>query len=252
MRRPRVFERIGRWTLTREYVADFFTRKVREDARPVASPSDHSVIANACESKVYNVSRNVRLRDRFFAKGQPYSLLDMLGHDDLSRHFAGGTVYQAFLNALSYHRWHSPVTGTIRRAFVREGTYFSEPLFEGRGYHAGPGGESQMEDIDRAGLKLAQGYLSSLATRAIIFIEAESEDIGLMAFVGIGMDEVSSCDITVREGQKVSKGDELGMFHFGGSSHTLVFRGGVELEGFPEVGREENVPVRGKVAVVKK
>lgn len=233
-------------------MADFFTRKVRDDARPVASPSDDTVIANACESKVYNVSHSVCLRDRFFAKGQPYSLIDMLGHDDLSRHFAGGTVYQAFLNALSYHRWHSPVTGTVRRAFVREGTYFSEPLFEGRGYHAGPVGEAEMEDIDHEGLKVAQGYLSSLATRAIIFIEAESEDIGLMAFVGIGMDEVSSCDITVREGQKVSKGDELGMFHFGGSSHTLVFRAGVELEGFPEVGRQENVPVRGKLAVVKK
>ncbi|CAG9994067.1 unnamed protein product [Clonostachys byssicola] len=224
---------------------DFFTRQVHDSARPVASPDDDSVIANACESKVYNISHHVKLRDKFFAKGQPYSLLDMLGHDDLTNQFAGGTVYQAFLSALSYHRWHSPVSGKIRRAFLVEGTYFSEPLFEGIG-------DPNTAEIDSRGISLVQGYLSSLATRAVIFIEADNPAIGLMAFVGIGMDEVSTCDITVKEGQHVKKGQELGMFHFGGSSHCLVFRKGVKVDGFPKVGREENVPVRGKLAVVHK
>jgi phosphatidylserine decarboxylase len=223
---------------------DFFTRKLREGARPVASPGDNSVIANCCESKVYNIERHVKLRDRFFAKGQPYSLRDMLANDPLAEKLAGGTVYQAFLSALSYHRWHSPVSGTVRRAFVKPGTYFSEPLFEGVGM---PGAT----EIDKAGLGLAQGYLSSLATRAVIFIEADNPAIGLVAFVGIGMDEVSSCDITVKEGQHVKKGDETGMFHFGGSSHCLVFGKGVRVDDFPPVGREDNVPVRGKLAVVR-
>jgi len=64
------------------------------------------------------------------------------------------------------------------------------------------------------------------------------------------MDEVSTCEITVKEGQHVNKGDETGMFHFGGSSHVLLFRKGVELEGFPQPGRTENVPVRSKLATV--
>jgi len=225
---------------------DFFTRKVHDAARPVASPQDDNVIANSCESRPYNVARDCKLRDRFFAKGQPYSLLDMLGHDPLARQFEGGTVYQAFLSALSYHRWHCPVNGRIRKAFVQDGTYFSEPLFEGVGDPS-----NRPDQISQEGIQLAQGYLSSLATRAIIFIEADNPAIGLMAFVGIGMDEVSTCDITVKEGQRLKKGDELGMFHFGGSSHCLVFRKGVHLEGFPEIGREDNVPVRGKVATVK-
>ena len=187
----------------------------------------------------------MHLRDQFFVKGQPYSPLDMLAHDPLAQKFGGGTVYQAFLSALSYHRLHTPVSGTIRRAFVEDGMYFSEPLFEGTG------DPEQHGEIDTRGIVVAQGYLSALATRAVIFIEADNPAIGLMAFVGIGMDEVSTCDITVKEGQKVKKGDELGMFHFGGSSHCLLFRKGVKVEGFPEVGREANVPVRGKLAVVK-
>jgi len=71
-----------------------------------------------------------------------------------------------------------------------------------------------------------------------------------MGFVGIGMDEVSTCEITVKEGQHISKGEQTGMFHFGGSSHCLLFRKAVKIDGFPKVGRQENVPVRSKLAVV--
>jgi phosphatidylserine decarboxylase len=218
----------------------FFTRKLQPLARPVASPDDDGVIANACESKVYNFVRGAKLRDRFWAKGQPYSILDMLAYDPLAQQFEGASIYQAFLSALSYHCWHAPVSGVVKRAFVKDGTYFSEPLtMHGRNVH-----------IDSRGISIAQGYLTALATRAVIFIEADNPAIGLMAFVGIGMDEVSSCEITVREGQHVKKGDEIGVFHYGGSSHCLLFRKQVKVDGFPQVGREQNVPVRGRLAVV--
>ena len=59
--------------------------------------------------------------------------------------------------------------------------------------------------------------------------------------------------MTVKEGDHVKKGDEIGMFHFGGSTHCIIFRKGVELEGFPSTENvEHNVPVRSKLAVVKK
>lgn len=169
----------------------------------------------------------------------------MLGHDSLAQQFAGATVYQAFLSALSYHRWHSPVSGTVKKAFVVDGTYFSEPLWEGLGDPVSHHG------IEKAGITSGQGYISQLAVRAIIFIEADNPDIGLMAFIGIGMDEVSTCDITVKEGQHIKKGDQTGMFHFGGSSHCLLFRKSVDVQGFPKPGQDHNVPVRGELAVVK-
>jgi phosphatidylserine decarboxylase len=225
-------------------ITDFFTRKVHENARPVASPDDDSVIANCCESKVYNVARDAKLRDRFWIKGQPYSILDMLGHDPLAQQFQGATIYQAFLSALSYHRWHAPVSGTIKKAYVVDGTYISEPLFEGLG-------DPNTKEIDAHGISSGQGYLSHLATRAIIFIEADNPKIGLMAFIGIGMDEVSTCEITVKEGQHVKKGEQTGMFHFGGSTHCLIFRSEVKISGFPKPGREHNVPVRSKLATVE-
>lgn len=225
---------------------DFFTRQLQESARPVASPDDDNVIANACESRTYAVQRDVKFRDKFWVKGQPYSIVDMLAADPLADRFAGGTVYQAFLSALSYHRWHAPVSGTVKKAYVVDGTYFSEPLYDGGDINSA----AEQTEI-RQGISAVQGYLACLATRAIIFIEADNPAIGLMAFIGIGMDEVSTCEITVKEGQHVKKGEQTGMFHFGGSTHILLFRKGVKVEGFPEAGQKNNVPVRSQVAYIE-
>ena len=89
----------------------------------------------------------------------------------------------------------------------------------------------------------------------MIFIEADNPDIGLMCVMPIGMAEVSSCEITVNEGQKIKKGDQLGMFHFGGSTHCLIFGPHVNLafdfHGMtPGIDAPHNIPVNSKIATV--
>lgn len=127
--------------------------------------------------------------------------MDMLAFDELAHEFVGGTVYQAFLSALSYHRWHSPVTGTIKKVRLVPGTYYSEPLFEDF---------SSTQDAPLDGENTSQEYLSAVATRAIVWIEADNPKIGLMAVIAIGMVEVSTCDVTVKVGDKIKKGHQLG------------------------------------------
>lgn len=65
---------------------------------------------------------------------------------------------------------------------------------------------------------------------------------------------MSTCEITAYEGQHVTKGDELGMFHFGGSTHCLLFRPGVnlvfDLHGQKPGLKSSNIPVRSQIAVV--
>jgi phosphatidylserine decarboxylase len=204
---------------------DYFTRRFVDGARPVASPDDDTVIVSACESTPYSIKTDVQRQDRFWIKSQPYSLEDMLAGDHAVDQLVGGTVYQAFLSATNYHRWHSPVAGTIVRAFVQEGTYFSEADSEGP---------------DAVEAQNSQGYLAHVSARAIVIIDADDPVIGLMAFVAVGMVEVSSCliDPSITRGAHVGKGDELGYFQFGGSTHCLVFRPGVisdfALEALPQ------------------
>jgi len=188
---------------------DFFIREFKPGVRPVAGAAN--AIASACEAAPFAISTQVNEHDTFWIKSQPYSLRHLLDGKFVEQ-FKGGTVYQAFLSAENYHRWHSPVSGTIKMIHQVEGTYYAEAAAEG---------------FDPAGPNNSQGYIAHVATRAIILIEAEEPAIGLMSLIPIGMAEVSSCIVTVKEGQKVKKGDQIGYFQFGGSTHCLVFRPGV-------------------------
>lgn len=219
---------------------DFFTRQFRPGQRPVACPDDQDVIVNACESAPYHLAHNVSSQAQFWLKGQPYSLEHMLAGDPLASRFVGGTIYQAFLSALSYHRWHSPVSGRIIKTKMQPGTYYSETPYEG---------------YDPSAPNESQGFITEVAARAFIYIEADNPRIGLMCFVAVGMAEVSTCQITVYEGQHVTKGEQLGMFHFGGSTHCLIFRPGVklrfDLHGQTPGLEAQNIPVNARIASVE-
>lgn len=209
---------------------DFFTRRFRDGERPVVSPEDGAVVAAPCEATPYRIASGVARRDEFWAKGEPYSLDEMLAGHPAVDDFVGGTVFQAFLSAVDYHRWHSPVSGTIRTAVVVPGRYFSE---------ADSQGDAAAEPTT------SQGYLAHVATRAIIVIDADDPALGLVACVFIGMIDVSSCviDGDVKAGRRIDKGDELGFFQYGGSTVCMVFRpGAVEsfsLEALPQAPDEE-------------
>lgn len=106
--------------------------------RPIGAgtPEDvdpDDVIINACQSAPLAIPKqpitNVKFEDQFWLKDNLYSLNDMFGgfkHNKewIAQHFAGGTVYQAFLSALYYHRWHAPIDGVIEDIYDIDGTYY--------------------------------------------------------------------------------------------------------------------------------
>lgn len=239
----------------------FFTRNFNDGIRDIDSPTDDSVIVHACESAPlqYPVS-NFQLSDNFMGKNQSYSLNDMMDQHPLAQKFAGGTVYQAFLSCLSYHQWHSPISGTIKDKAVVAGTYYSQNIYQTFfGHRPAPPNQP-----DPAGPTWSQPYIASVAARGLIFIEADNPAIGLVCFIAIGMTDTSGCEIDVTLNQRVKKGDPLGKFHFGGSSHCLVFGQQLKLEweGIPPKDSKlwpatfsspdymHNFPVKSKLARV--
>ena len=236
---------------------DFFTRRFRPGVRPIASPHDARSIVQACESTPFRISEKVQAHDRFWLKSQPYSLNHMLGHDPLGSLFVGGTVFQAYLAAFSYHRWHSPVSGRIVKTVLRPGAYFSAPpppppepsppfwFPDSIAAVAEMFAEKELQPCTARG---SLAYNTQVATRAMIYIQADCDELGLLCFMAVGLTEVSSCEVSVREGQHVAKGQELGMFHYGGSTYCLLLRRGVHVRwsleepgpeaGIVEIGRE--------------
>lgn len=204
---------------------DFFNRRYRnvEIDRPVYSPSgagskDLNYVSAPCEATTYNLQYNVKREDPLFIKDEAYSIKQLLYDDPLMEKFVDGTVVQGFLNTTGYHRWHSPVNGRIIKIIAVQGSYFNQAPST-----LGSIIPSADDDMTLPPYLRSLRYFSHTNTRALIFIEPDNSKVGTLCFVGIGMTEISTCAVTVYDNQHVNRGDELGMFHFGGSSFALVF-----------------------------
>ncbi|KAF7367535.1 Phosphatidylserine decarboxylase [Mycena sanguinolenta] len=202
-----VVQQAGHGSINRGYRSwdEFFVREIQSSARPMHTSHDPAIdagiIISACESTVLRIEHHVKLHDQFWLKGMKYSLYDMLaGHD------TGGLRRR-------------PISGTITKALVLPGTYYAVLPDDGA-----EEGDPDLEPGAPYGAMIrSQPWLTQSSTRALIFIKSPNPKIGMVCFIGVGMAEVSTCGLSVQAGQEVKKGDELGMFHFGGSTHALLF-----------------------------
>ncbi|KAG9318104.1 phosphatidylserine decarboxylase [Chiua virens] len=210
----------------------FFTRELKQGVRPVqtdpTTPSrNNTFLYNACECTVLRTVSDVQTHDTFWLKSQKYSLWDALGGKlegslaQYAQKLQGGEVYQAFLSPQDYHRWHSPINGKVLATKVFPGTYYAVLPDDGA-----PEYDPDLEPGDPHGALIrSQPWLSVSAARAVFIMEAErTSPIDLIAFIAIGMAEVSTCEVTVKTDDFVKVGGQLGTFHFGGSSHALIVK----------------------------
>lgn len=113
------------------------------------------------------------------------------------------------MNPWCYHRWHAPVSGVIEKCYSAGDTYFV-------------GNPSLSPNLAEAYIA-SQPMLSMVSARQIYIIKADNPKIGRICVMEIGMVEVSGIKNLVQEGQRIEKGDLLGYFRFGGSSHVIIF-----------------------------
>jgi phosphatidylserine decarboxylase len=102
---------------------DFFTRALREDARPINS--DANTIVCPADGAISQLRKIIDGRI-FQAKNQDYSVLELLGGDqDLANAFAGGDFATVYLSPRDYHRVHMPFSGKLRCMISVPGELFS-------------------------------------------------------------------------------------------------------------------------------
>ncbi|KIN98401.1 hypothetical protein M404DRAFT_31405 [Pisolithus tinctorius Marx 270] len=176
-----------------------FIRELKAVHHAMVYPDNPAIVNSTCSSTVHMLYYNLKKTDRFWIKNTPYSLNHILAEDELVDTFVNRTLIQAMLGSLDYHHWRSPMNGSVVKTHLISGATHPNPP---------PTYYAACLDDDHKDL------------------DAE-EPVGLMCFVGVGLGEVSTCNIVINEGQELKKGDELGQFHFGGSTHCLIFRPGV-------------------------
>ena len=147
------------------------------------------------------------------------SIAQLLGPDSAyADAFNGGTLTHTFLDVNDYHRYHFPVSGTIKE--LRK-----IPAVNGAG-----GITVWNPDTSRYTLIDAIPGWQMIETRDCVIIDTEGH--GLVAVLPIGMSQICSCnwepDLAV--GTHVEKGDPMGYFLFGGSDIVMVFQDGVDVD----------------------
>lgn len=195
---------------------DFFLRKFVPNARPFRG-NEREVINIGCETTPWQYANNLKLESRFWVKEVEYSLLDLFGgKQKWAKLFVGGQAYQGFLSATHYHRWHTPITGTVVRSWKQPGSYFAQR----------PG---QPESKGSWSGMIQQPFLMHIATRAIFILKHPK--FGYIGLIMCSMGEVGSCiidtDLKVGEGDRpvsIKRGESMGRFEFGGSTHLMVFQ----------------------------
>ena len=102
---------------------DFFTRELKPGLRPIADANDQvSCPVDGAISQLGDINHG----QIFQAKGQDYSLTDLLGGDIArAKPFMGGKFATIYLAPKDYHRIHMPLGGTLREMIYVPGKLFS-------------------------------------------------------------------------------------------------------------------------------
>lgn len=207
----------------------FFARKLKDKSqRPIDSIDDPTVLvsaADACFQGKWNIDEDgyIEQRQGVQIKAKKYSSIsELMGPNSKYKDaFNGGTLIHSFLNVYDYHRYHFPMSGTVVEKNIIEGDYAV-----GGNITWDNNRKEYIIDCDTPGWQ-------SIETRGCVVID--SPEFGKVALLPIGMMPVTSINWTdnVVTGSKVTKGDELGYFLFGGSDFVILFQKGVKLT--PEV-----------------
>lgn len=200
---------------------EFFTRRLRPGARPVAPGEE--VPVSPVDGTVYavGVAHEGRLLQ---AKGVDYDVASLVAGAEAGRPFAGGAYATIYLAPRNYHRIHAPLGGRIT------------------GYAVVPGA---LWPVNPPAVRTVRGLFAQ-NERLITFLDTP---LGACAVVKVGatcVGRIRACydDVVTTHSPAarrhtypspltVAKGDEIGVFEVGSTVIVLFERGRVVLDPQP-------------------
>lgn len=194
---------------------DFFTRELRDGARPLADGDEFILCpADGAVSQLGGINQG-RI---FQAKGRDFSAEELLGHGaEVAARFEGGSFITIYLSPKDYHRVHMPAAGALQSTAYIPGDLFSVNA-------------ATAEGVDRLfarNERLAclfegpDGQYASVMVGAMIV--AGIDTVWPRRFTGHGRAVVRE-DFAAKT-HKFAPGDEMGRFYLG-STVVLLFEPG--------------------------
>ncbi len=204
----------------------FFVRELKEGARPI--DGDASAVVSPCDG-AWGQSGVISDDTAMQLKGRPYSVRMLLHDDELAARFDGGTYATLYLSPKDYHRFHTPVAGSVDSLRYIPGALWP---------------------VNGGGLNFVDGLFTK-NERIIAYLRPKDRPEGLIAMVAVGATMVGKIKIAfddevttnVRRPQatvrrydppiELERGQEWGRFLFGSTIVLLATKGAIDLDAEP-------------------
>lgn len=184
----------------------FFTRALKAGTRPI--DTDSTRIVSPTDGVVSQLGK-IAHGDIFQAKGQSFSVTQLIADPELAKPFIEGEFATIYLSPRDYHRVHMPYSGTLTETLYVPGDLFS---------------------VNQVTAQHVNGLFARNERMVCLF----DTQIGRMAVVLVGAMIVAGIE-TVATGKvkpnghlemqhhtlQLNKGDELGRFYLGSTAIVL-------------------------------
>lgn len=178
---------------------DFFIRKLKPEARPIAQGNDIAIIP---ADGRYRFFQDIKKGNPFSIKQQPFDIESFFQDKALADKYDGANLVLARLCPTDCHRFYFPVSGLVRKTRVINGALFSvNPI-----------------------ATTFRPWIWTENKRTVTLIE--TKEFGTVAYCEIGATCVGSIHQTYISNETYQKGDEKGYFSFGGSALAIFFEKG--------------------------
>lgn len=175
---------------------EFFYRKLKKNVRLIEDEKNDKIITSPADCRCV-VFDNIDEATKLWIKGTGFTIQKLI-HQDQQIHIPSYSLGIFRLAPQDYHRFHSPVDGIIESIKDIDGEYYTvNPM-------------AIRSQLDVFGENV----------RSILTIKTCNFETIYMIAVGAMM--VGSIIFTVKKGDKLIKGQEVGYFKFGGSTILLL------------------------------
>lgn len=176
----------------------FFTRKIKAEQRPIndqknvlISPSDGKVTA-------YPITQ----KGRFWIKHTQYSAAQLLKDERLAERYMGGWIYVIRLTVDDYHRY----------CYVADGRKSRQRKIRGVLHTVNP---------------VANDYYPIYKMNSREYCLLKTKELGTILLMEVGSLMVGKINNHEEDSAQVKRGDEKGMFEFGGSTIVVMTEPGM-------------------------
>ena len=176
----------------------FFTRKIKAEQRPIneqknilISPSDGKVTA-------YPITQ----KGRFWIKHTQYSAAQLLKDERLAERYMGGWIYVIRLTVDDYHRY----------CYVADGRKSRQRKIRGVLHTVNP---------------VANDYYPIYKMNSREYCLLKTKELGTILLMEVGALMVGKINNLEEDSAQVKRGDEKGMFEFGGSTIVVMTEPGM-------------------------